>query len=261
MAVMAQQTDKKLIEERGAIEFPKGVEPIDPPARFGELASGYGLSFDDGEVGRLGAFMGLLYAANEIMNLTAIKDVGEAWERHIFDSLTLMALTSDLDDGARVMDIGAGGGLPGIPLAIVHPKKEFRLVESTGKKVAFMEHAIGELGLENVRVVQDRAENVMCWDGPLRHIADLVVCRALGPARVALELTSPAAKVGGRVVLIKGQKAEEELEAAQHAMRILSLEHVGIIDTPTGKLMVFEKTARTPKTYPRRAGEPKRTPL
>ncbi len=248
-------------EERDALEFPKGLAAVEPTARFLEVTRGYGLSFDGGEIEQLGRYLALLFAANELVNLTAIKDTAEAWERHIFDSLTLMAIISEMESCNRVVDVGAGGGLPGIPLAIVNPAVDFRLVESTGKKAAFLEHAIGELGLGNVKVVRERAELAMGWDGRLRHGADLVVARALGVTRVALELTSAAVRVGGKVALIKGQKAEEELADAKHAMHVLCVEHVATVDTATGKLVVFEKMGRTPKTYPRRAGEPKRTPL
>lgn len=248
-------------EERAALEFPSDAEVLAPTGRFRELSEGFGLAFDDGEVEKLGRFLGLLYSANELVNLTAIKNVEEAWERHIFDSLTLMAVTSEIEREARVVDVGAGGGLPGIPLAITNPYLEFRLVESTGKKAAFLEHAIKTLKLGNVQVMQGRAESVMSAEGGLRDIAHLAIARALGPMRVALELTSPAVRVGGRVVLVKGEKAEQELEEAKHAMHVLCVAHAGTIETPTGKLVVFEKTGRTPRSYPRRAGEPKRAPL
>lgn len=243
------------------IRFDGLPEALTPPARFLEMAAGYGLEFDDGDLDRLGQFLALLLKANELFNLTAIKEVEAAWEKHIFDALTLLPLLGELPEGSRVADVGSGGGVPGVPLALVLPSLKFTLIEATGKKAAFLGEVIRLFGLTNVEVVNERAEVVGQDHRGQREHADAVLARALGPLAVAVELTAPLAKVGGRVILIKGQKAEEELEAGARAMKLLGVEHEGTLETPTGKLVVLAKTARTPRTYPRKAGEPKRAPL
>jgi 16S rRNA (guanine527-N7)-methyltransferase len=169
----------------------------------------------------------MLLKANEALNLTAITDPQEAWTRHILDSLTLLPLLAELPEGAKVIDVGSGGGLPGLPLAIVMPHLSFTLLEATGKKIEFLRAAAAGLGLSNVSVIQDRAEqmgqdrgerNATGREGGHREAYDAVTARAVGRLAVLAELTVPLAKAeGGLVLLIKGQKADEELTEAAEA--------------------------------------------
>lgn len=248
--------------ERGPLEFRSDVAPLVPPADFAAKAEELGIAFDDGDLQRLGKYLAMLLAANEVVNLTAVTEPSEAWSRHIMDSLTLMAPLSELEDGAMVIDVGSGGGLPGIPLACCMGHVRFTLLESTGKKAAFLRAVISAVGLKNAEVVCERAEVVGQDHKTHREMYDCVVARAVGPMSVIAELTVPLAKPEtGRVLLIKGQKAEEELLAAKQALHLLHAQHAGTIDTPTGKIVVLEKPRKTPRTYPRGAGEPKRRPL
>src|SRR5690606_36324378 len=112
---------------------------------------------------QLGRYLALLLAVNQQFNLTAITDPAEAWKRHILDSLTLLGPLSALaeaqgDAPLRVADVGSGGGLPGLVLAIVMPEARFTLLEATGKKAEFLRFAAAALGLTNVEVVAERAE-------------------------------------------------------------------------------------------------------
>ncbi|MGP1345851.1 MAG: 16S rRNA (guanine(527)-N(7))-methyltransferase RsmG [Phycisphaerales bacterium] len=170
---------------RQKIEFTKAVPRLAPPADFLEQAAAYGIDFEPGEIERYGHYLALLLANNALLNLTAITEPGEAWRRHILDSLTLLplleadetpretpsdggeagTLTEPPDEPPpseirRVCDIGSGGGAPGLVLAIARPDIEFTLVESTAKKAEFLEAAIGELALTNARVINARAEEV-----------------------------------------------------------------------------------------------------
>ncbi|MEZ6235398.1 MAG: 16S rRNA (guanine(527)-N(7))-methyltransferase RsmG [Phycisphaerales bacterium] len=251
--------------ERDAPAFPSATGVLAPPAKFGELCAEFGLTLDAAEIDRLGRYLWLLLETNTHHNLTAIKDADEAWTRHIFDSLTLTAVLGELSggedgQGPRVIDVGSGGGLPGIPLAIAMPDLRFTLLEATGKKAAFLRHAAAELGLGNVEVVAARAESAGREDGR-RDAYDAAVARAVGPLAVIAELTTPFVRTGGLAVLVKGERAEEELAAAKQALHLLHAGHAGTVETPTGRLVVLEKLRRTPKPYPRRDGEPKRVPL
>lgn len=231
-----------------------------PPATFLESAESLGIAFDDGDLDRFGAYLDALLEANTRFNLTAIRDPDEAWTRHILDALTLLPLVSTLADGDRVADVGSGGGAPGIPLAIASPQLQFTLVESTGKKAAFLREVVVSLGLEHVAVVNDRAETVgRAPDRRDQHAA--ATARALGPLRTALELVMPLVRPGGIGLFVKGAKADEEIEASAKALRELRCDVVDVVQTPTGRIVVVEKTAPTPRTYPRRPGEPKREPL
>lgn len=246
------------------------MQALVPPDGWVERVGALGVSFAPGEVERLGGYLALLLEANTRMNLTAIRDAAEAWEKHIFDALTIVPVLADLPDGAEVVDIGTGGGIPGLVLASVMPRAAFTLVDATGKKCEFVRDAAETLGLPNVTVLQDRAERLgqdrgvrtgTGRTGGHRGRYDAVVSRAVGRLAMLLELTVPLAKVGGLIVLTKGQKADEELAEAKQALHMLHAAHAGTVETPTGRLVVIEKLRDTPKAYPRGDGEPKKTPL
>ncbi len=295
---MSSPREPREPSERRASVFADLPDPeaITPNAEFLELCDAQEIAFDAGDIERLGRYLALLLAANERVNLTAIRDTDAAWIRHIFDSLTLIAMLSDLDAGARIIDVGAGGGLPSLPLAITLPNLDFTLLEATGKKAEFLALAIGRLKLPNARVIQMRAEQAGqmrathgATDGSStsagvqsrntggqaasgtgnefnrvashRESYDAAIARALGPIRVASELTVPLIKQHALVLLVKGERAEEELSDAAHALRELRATHAGTFDTPTGKIVCLTKHSATPRIYPRRDGEPKRHPL
>ncbi len=229
-----------------------------------------GIVFDDGDVEKLGLYLAMLMHANTRMNLTAIRDEAEAWDKHIFDSLTLVPVMSELEDEASVIDIGSGGGLPGIPLAIVMPKVWFTLMDATKKKIEYLDQVIDGIGLKNVRAINARAEQLGIDRGEKTHDGrkgahrehyDLVMARGVGQIAMLAELTVPLAKIGGLILMTKGQKAEQELIDAKAALHMLHTNHAGTIETPTGKIVVLEKQRKTPRDYPRRDGEPKRAPL
>jgi len=246
--------------------------PLTPPDSFLAAAGDLGVQFDAGDLEKLGRFLALLLDANTRTNLTAITDPPEAWHRHILDALTLLPLLADLPAGASVLDVGSGGGVPALPLAIVCPHLEFTLLEATGKKADFLRAAIASLGLPNARVRQERAERAGrergerdASDAPrtggMREAFEAVTARAVGRLAVVAELTVPFARLGGLVLLVKGQKADEELAEGAKALELLGAAHAGTVETPTGRVVVLEKVRPTPRTYPRREGEPKRAPL
>lgn len=243
---------------------------LPPPASFLEAAASYGLEFDPGDLDRLGRYLALLLEANKSFNLTAVRDPDEAWTRHVFDSLTLLPLLAELAEGARVIDVGSGGGLPGIPLAVTLPALSFTLLEATGKKAAFLRQTVGELGLRNIDVLQERAEGAGHDRGERsrggrrgghREAYDAAVARAVGRLATLAELCIPLVRVNGQVLLVKGQRAEEELAEARGALALLQTEHSGTIETPTGRIVVLTKRRTTAGEYPRRSGEPVSAPL
>lgn len=156
-------------------------------------------------------FLDLLLAANERMNLTRIVDRDEARVQHVGDALTLLPY---LPPGAhRLADVGSGGGVPGIPLAIIRPDVSVTLIESIGKKAAFLEEAVRELGLSNVTVWRGRAE---AWAG---ERFDVVTCRAVAAMAKLLEWCRPLVAPGGKLLAMKGPKLPEELTEAADVIR------------------------------------------
>lgn len=244
--------------------------PLVPPAGFGERCRAIGVELEAGEIEKLGVFLAMLLDENARQNLTAVRDPDEAWDKHALDALTLMSVLADLPDGAEVVDLGTGGGVPGIPLAVVMPRVRFTLVDATAKKTAFVSRAARAIGVTNVEVVTARAEQLgqdrgektgSGRAGGHRERYDAVIARAVGRLATLAELVVPLAKVGGLCALTKGARAEEELEEAKQALHLLHAAHAGTVPTPTGRIVVLEKLRSTPKAYPRRDGEPKKSPL
>ena len=233
---------------------------IAPPDDFLTAAAAAGIDFAPGEVAGLGRYLALLYEANAQMNLTAVRDPDLAWRRHILDSLSLLPVL-DAMDPSRILDVGSGGGLPGIPLSIVSPQRRFVLLEATGKKAAFLQRVVDDLTLGNVRVVAQRAEEAARHGSAHRGAFDLAIARAVGPLRVLLELMVPFLTVGGFVAAIKGERAPQELDEAAEAMDALRCSFVDTVATETGTIVLIRKDRATPRIYPRRPGEPKRRPL
>ncbi len=230
----------------------------DVPDEFSSAIAAQGIELEPGDLERLAHYLRLLYAANGRMNLTAVPAGADAWMRHIFDSLTLLPLVQQAE-AKSVVDVGSGGGVPGLVLAAVVPTVEFTLVESVGKKARFLEETASSLACTNVRVRQVRAETLGAGD--LRECVDLVVSRAVARLPILLEYCLPMVRTGGLFVAIKGEQAGAEVAASVHALGELRGVVVDQTRTPTGTLVVIEKTGKTPRRYPRAAGEPQRAPL
>lgn len=246
--------------DRPPLAFVQAETSLPASSEFHELCRDFGIELEEAEIDRLGRFLALLLANNEVLNLTAIKGQDEGWKKHVFDALTLLSVLHDLPDGAKIADLGSGGGVPALPLALVLPRQSFTLVESTAKKVRYLEQAAQALGLANVRVVNERAET-LGRNREHREQYDAVIARALGSLRIIAEFGLPLAKVRGRCAFIKGARATDELEEAARALQLLHGRYDGTLPTPTGRIVVLAKTQATPRKYPRRPGEPKRLPL
>ncbi len=230
-----------------------------PPAEIVQRAKEHGADLSADLGARMGQYLALLLDANREFNLTAIEQVDSAWEKHVLDSLSLLQELSDLAAGDSVIDVGSGGGLPAIPLAIMLPALRFTLLESTGKKAQFLQDTVQSLGLSNVTVVSDRAESYGQGKGRAQFAA--ATARAVSRLPVLLELTLPLVRVGGRVLAIKGEQAEQEVQESAAALSILKGAVASVRRTATGTVVRIEKIALTPIHYPRRPGEPKRSPL
>jgi len=207
----------------------------------------------------------LLREASPTVRATAI-DAAEAPSRLYAESLeTLRIALSHVERPVeRFVDVGSGGGFPGLVAAALFPGWETVLLESHGRKAALLREIADQLGLTRVAVKHIRAEDA--GRGELRDSACLVTAKAVAELRVALEYTAPLARVGGIVALPKGSRLPEEEAAAQGAMSALAVEYVRrepmrseISATPW--TAIFRKVRTTPAGLPRRAGVPSRQPL
>jgi 16S rRNA (guanine527-N7)-methyltransferase len=231
-----------------------------PTPAFFETIAAQHIELEPGELERLEGHLEALLEANERFNLTAVRDPAEAWVRHVADSLSLVPFVAE--SGAKsIVDLGSGGGFPGIPLAIAMPHVQVMLVDSVGKKVRYLEEVVQRLALTNVTVRQTRAEELAAWKGGLRESFDAVVCRAVGGLPTLVELALPLIKVDGLLLAIKGERAQEEIVEAARALQELHGEVAAAERTPTGTIVAVRKLARTVRLYPRDQGQPARKPL
>ncbi len=207
----------------------------------------------------------LVRKKNSAFNLTAILEEKEFALKHIVDSLTCL-LAGPLNGARRVVDVGAGAGLPGIPVKIARPEIGLTLVESSLKKAAFLEDTIRELGLTETKVLRGRAEE-LAHRAELSEQFDCALSRALAPLPVLLEYCLGFVRPGGFLVALKGPAAVREEAESARALFLLGgvIRETKEIVLPflghRRRLIVVEKTAPTPPEYPRRAGIPAKRPL
>jgi len=215
---------------------------------------------------RMDAFSQLLIKIAAPRGLIASKTVSSIDEVHIKDSLAAVDFLSHFDERSRVIDIGSGAGLPGIPLAIAHPKLSFTLLDSVGKRIRFLEEVVERLQLDNVKIIQVRAEEAARKEG-MREAFDVVLARAVSKVSVEIELTLPFCRIGGRVAFYKTIAQKADVMAALPIMAELGGELLGFesYEIPKMKLIrclvVIDKLSATPERYPRRVGVPARRPL
>ena len=176
-----------------------------------EGISELGLELSDAQQSQLLDHLDLLLKWNRVYNLTAITDHRSGVVRHLLDSLAIAPYI----DGERLLDVGSGGGLPGIPLAITYPEKRFTLLDSNSKKTRFLVQAKGELGLANLNVVHSRIEEFR----PERPF-ELILSRAFASLKDIVTLTGPLLGKGGRVMAMKGQITTNELAEIPQGYRI-----------------------------------------
>jgi 16S rRNA (guanine527-N7)-methyltransferase len=229
-----------------------------PPMRnalWDDLAARADLALTDDQHAALSRYLDLLFDANQRMNLTRITDRPQAELQHVADALTLLPHLPK--DPHRLADVGSGGGVPGIPLAIARPDVRVMLIEATKKKAAFLQSAAAQLNLSNVTVLEHRAEDVGRLD-KYRDDFNVAVARAVATLPWLAEWCLPLVQRGGKMLAMKGPKVAEELPVAAKAILWLNggepvIHRVELPGTEHRVIVEIKKLGKTDPKYPRPA--------
>lgn len=241
-------------------------------AELGARTQDLNLPVEDETLQRLARFACLLAGWNQRFNLTALNTAEEFLEKHFLDSL-LAGHLARLPADQTLLDVGTGAGFPGLVLRIAWPHLQVTLLDSVAKKLRFLEHVCEDLDLADVTLIHGRAENLGAAGGHQairpsgREAFDVVTARAVAPMNVLAEWTLPLARVGGRVVAMKGPAIAEELAQARGALHEMGGGEPGVQPyvlcggTVQRSLAEIPKIRPTPPGYPRPPGSARKRPL
>ena len=233
-----------------------------------------GLFLSPEQVARFQLYYEELVRWNRRVNLTSIVDYDGVQLKHFLDSLTVALALEGVP--SKVLDIGSGAGLPGVPLKILYPDIGLTLIDSVHKKAAFLSHLVERLGLKGVEVVARRAET-LAHDESYREGFDVVLSRGVARLSTLSELALPFCTPGGAFIAMKKGDIDDEVASAERALGILGGQlrevrrvrlgeserggWVSVGESEKRVLVVIDKLSHTPQRYPRRAGIPQKRPL
>ena len=226
----------------------------------------WGIDLNRAQLTLLSTYADLL-AGYKLANVVGTSDRDEIIVKHLLDSLSCYNI-KDLWQARTLVDVGTGAGLPGIPLAIVRPGLRIALLETTEKKVRFLNHTQAVLRLDNLEVLHERAEEAG-RKSDRRENSDVATARALASLSVVVEYCAPLVRPGGVVLAMKARLSEEELStgvAASHNLgaqlrEVRVVEHENHFPQKERRIVVLDKVGRTPRKFPRRPGLAKKRPL
>lgn len=228
-----------------------------------ELAKEINIEFSVEQLKKFHRYKELLLEWNEKMNLTAITDPEEIILKHFIDSLTIL---KEIKDNEKVVDVGTGAGFPGIPLSIMNETIKITLVDSLNKRLIFLQNVIDELKLENVKIVHSRAED-FGKNKNYRETFDIAVSRAVANLSTLSEYLIPLIKINAKCICMKASEAEEEIENAKKAIKVLggAINRIDKFNLPKSDIgrtiIIISKEKGTPNKYPRKAGIPSKEPI
>ena len=240
--------------------------PMDALGLMEVQAAAWGLRLDYERCGRLQEYAWHL-ALYDRANVIGTRDLDRILLDHVLDSLSCF-LHEPLFRARRLADVGSGGGLPGIPIKIMRPDLATTLVESTSKKIGFLQHAVDGLALKGVEVAHTRVEDLGRTQAH-RGAYDVVTCRAVARLSVVAEYCVPLLETGGCAIAMKGRLEPEEFAEGNRAVDALGAKVAATTKVPTlpevgekaRQLVILEKIRETPARYPRRPGIVTKRPL
>lgn len=223
------------------------------------------IGFSPDKEDKLVGYMEEILELNQHINLTAITDREEFIKKHYIDSL----LSVDCDEfksAKTVIDVGTGGGFPGVPLAIAFPERKFVLIDSLNKRIKIINELCRKLGIKNVEAIHGRAEE-LARKNEMRESFDLCVSRAVANMSTLAEYCLPFVCKGGCFIAYKGPDCDEELKTAAKAIKVLGGKIIREYSPQfeglpfDHKLIVIKKENNTGSKYPRKAGTPSKEPI
>ena len=230
-------------------------------------AKNLGLPLNPGQLEQFETYYQELVDWNQRINLTAITKYEEVQTKHFLDSLTVtLALKLPIKEHLRIIDVGTGAGLPGMPLKVMFPEINLVLLEATAKKAYFLEHLKQKLGLNDVEIAVGRAEDI-AQQSRYREKFDIVLSRALAPLPTLVELALPFCNIGGSFIAQKKGDIDSEIAQAVRAIDLLGgtlreTKRVELKEPADERwLIIIDKVSPTPPQYPRRPGVPAKRPL
>jgi 16S rRNA (guanine527-N7)-methyltransferase len=228
-----------------------------------EAVKSLGMELSEEQIRQFEAYRAGVLEWNEKVNLTAITDPEEFEMKHFADSV-MSAGNYIMKNAQKIIDVGTGGGFPGIPLAILFPDKQFTLMDSLGKRIKIIDQLAKEIGIKNVELVHARAED-LAKKKEYREQYDVCVSRAVANLATLSEYCIPFVKIGGYFAPYKTAAAEEEIAEGKKALFILGGHLESVSEFSDAELdhtiLWIKKVKMTPVKYPRKAGTPSKEPL
>ncbi|MEA2016170.1 MAG: 16S rRNA (guanine(527)-N(7))-methyltransferase RsmG [Actinomycetota bacterium] len=229
-----------------------------------------GIYSSDKELGALEKYMDMIYEYNRKVNLTGTKDKEGIMVRHILDSLAILKYKNNIFKASgsfkKILDVGTGAGLPGIPLSIIMDDREFYLLDISSKKINFLKDVIKEINLENVIILKGRAEQ-LAGQKKYRESFDVVVSRGVTKYNILIELTIPFCRINGRIVFYKSKKITAEVKRSGDSVKKLGGRISGLFEVDVPYLneyrsfLEIKKVSKSPLKYPRSFNRIKKNPL
>jgi 16S rRNA (guanine527-N7)-methyltransferase len=243
----------------------KGKKPMDNEfiMLLKNKAEESGINLNEQQIKNIDEYKNLILKWNKKVNLTRITETNEFVEKHVIDSL-MITKHVEIKEGATIIDVGTGPGIPGFFLKMARTDIKLTLLETIRKKTDFLFEVVRKLNLKDIEILNDRAENAAKKD-PYREGFDIAVARAVSTLNVLSELCLPFVKTGGIFVAMKGEKIEEEVRLAENSLDVMGGKIQDVKEYTVGevkhKLIIIKKEKKTPEKYPRRPGIPEKKPL